>query len=86
MQTFLPIISASLITLILTAAAVVVISVKLGDQTNIEKALAFTEPHKSLIRVIIASASAFAIAALAAYFPLMRIEKSTVSDSVRFEA
>lgn len=85
-QTFLPIIYASVITLILTAAAVMIIAVNMGDPIDIEKALAFTEPHKALIRVIISSVAAFVIAALAAYFPLMRIEKSTVSDSVRFEA
>ena len=84
-QTFLPIIYASVITLILTAAAVMIIALNMGDPIDIEKALAFTEPHKALIRVIIASAAAFSVAALAAYFPLMRIEKSTVSDSVRFE-
>ncbi|MGN1089907.1 MAG: FtsX-like permease family protein, partial [Huintestinicola sp.] len=84
-QTFLPIIYASVITLILTAAAVIIIAVITGEPI-IEKTLEFTEPHKALIRVIIASAAAFSVAALAAYFPLMRIEKSTVSDSVRFEA
>ncbi len=84
-QTFLPIIYASVITLILTAAAVIIIAVITVGSPDIKQAMAFTEPHKALIRVIIASAAAFAVAALAAYFPLMRIEKSTVSDSVRFE-
>lgn len=85
-QTFLPIIYASVITLILTAAAVIIIAVITVGSPDIKQVMAFTEPHTALIRVIIASAAAFAVAALAAYFPLMRIEKSTVSDSVRFEA
>lgn len=75
-QTFLPIIYASVITLILTAAAVIIIAVITVGSPDIKQVMAFTEPHTALIRVIIASAAAFAVAALAAYFPLMRIEKS----------